>query len=370
MSGFLSGWAGENPFYQGFDKRRNAITGFGVGLMSGTDLREGVANGLVNAQQGRQQDDAHAKTQKDEQERQAAINATTEWLRSQGTSNPFAAEMAMLVDSGAISPNEAFAQVARMAQGGASETTANQRDFLFAQQNGYQGTFADWVNGGGSEAASRLGTTIYTGRDEAGNIIPMQVGQGGFVPTAMPDGVVFDPGALNAERAAGSKFGSGTGEAVFDLPGAELIAQQTIAAINDARAEKAGMAEHFGNVVGIPQQATPAWPGSEKAKFQVAADRAINRAFLEGREMLKGGGQITDFESRKAEAAITAAQSALEKGDQAQFLKALDDFEQAVQDGVVKLRRQAGGTQFSSTRMNGGNPPGGTTAGGLSWSIE
>src|SRR5690606_26356624 len=122
----------------------------------------------------------------------------------------------------------------------------------------------------------------------------------------------------------------------------QLIAEQTVSAINDVRNEQAGMDEHFGNFMGVPQQWTPAMPGSAKANFQVLADRAINRAFLEGRAMLKGGGQITDFESRKAESAITAAQTALEKGDKATFLKALDDFEQAVRDGVAKMQAQAG----------------------------
>jgi hypothetical protein len=150
------------------------------------------------------------------------------------------------------------------------------------------------------------------------------------------------PYDTNALKAAGTAFGKGTGGAQFDAPGAKLIADQTIKALDDIRAEKKGMEEQFGNILGVPQQMTPAWPKSDKAKFQVAVQRGTDRAFLEAREMLRGGGQITDFESRKAETAITSMQIAMEKGDQAQFEKALDDFEQAVKDGVSKLESQAG----------------------------
>jgi hypothetical protein len=101
------------------------------------------------------------------------------------------------------------------------------------------------------------------------------------------------------------------------------------------------MEEQFGNIMGVPQQMTPAWPGSAKANFQVTVERATNRAFMEARQMLKGGGQITDFESRKAEAAITSMQLAMQKGDKNLFLQSLDDFERAVNDGYAKLAQQS-----------------------------
>ena len=58
--------------------------------------------------------------------------------------------------------------------------------------------------------------------------------------------------------------------------------------------------------------------------------------------MLVGGGQITDFESRKAEGAITNAEDAMARGDKALFEQALKDFEDAVNDGYAKLQQQAG----------------------------
>ncbi|UXN74508.1 hypothetical protein N8D56_05040 [Devosia sp. A8/3-2] len=60
MAGLLSGWLGENPFYQGFDERRNTIGQFGLGLMSGSNPQEGFQKGIAGAIDGRQRDDAYA----------------------------------------------------------------------------------------------------------------------------------------------------------------------------------------------------------------------------------------------------------------------------------------------------------------------
>ena len=62
-------------------------------------------------------------------------------------------------------------------------------------------------------------------------------------------------------------------------------------------------------------------------------------AFLAGRQLLKGGGAITDFESQKAEAAFARLNQAQSPKD---FKAALDDFNSAVQEGVRKLEQQAG----------------------------
>jgi flagellar protein FlgJ len=63
-------------------------------------------------------------------------------------------------------------------------------------------------------------------------------------------------------------------------------------------------------------------------------------AFLEGRAMLKGGGAITDFESKKAEAAFARLSRSLSESD---AREALNEFKEAVQAGVEKLRAKARG---------------------------
>src|SRR5690606_33576638 len=102
---------------------------------------------------------------------------------------------------------------------------------------------------------------------------------------------------LNATKAAGTKFGGQTGDAQFDLPSAKLTVDQTIDALNEIRANPEGMAEQLGNVLGLPTQMIPARPGTKMADFRNSVSRGANLAFMQAREMLRGGGQITDFES-------------------------------------------------------------------------
>jgi flagellar protein FlgJ len=59
--------------------------------------------------------------------------------------------------------------------------------------------------------------------------------------------------------------------------------------------------------------------------------------------MLKGGGQITDYEGMRAERAYARMERAMQAGDPKVFREALADFRQAVDDGVSKLRATATG---------------------------
>lgn len=63
-------------------------------------------------------------------------------------------------------------------------------------------------------------------------------------------------------------------------------------------------------------------------------------AFLQARQLLKGGGAITDYEGRKAEEAFARLNKAQSPAD---FKAALDDFNYFVQQGVKKLQSQAQG---------------------------
>jgi flagellar protein FlgJ len=64
------------------------------------------------------------------------------------------------------------------------------------------------------------------------------------------------------------------------------------------------------------------------------------KAFLSAYEMLKGGGAITDIEGQKAGDAMARLNRAQSEDEAKQ---ALTDFKEAVNLGVIKLRRAAGG---------------------------
>ena len=60
-----------------------------------------------------------------------------------------------------------------------------------------------------------------------------------------------------------------------------------------------------------------------------------SNAWLSARAMLKGGGAITDYESRKAEGAVARLSRAK---SEAEFRKALKDLRDAITEGEAKLR--------------------------------
>lgn len=78
-----------------------------------------------------------------------------------------------------------------------------------------------------------------------------------------------------------------------------------------------------------------------------------SQTWLAAREMLKGGGPITDYESRKAEAAVARLSRA--KGP-AELKAALQELRDAITDGEAKLRAagRLGGTPTGAPPANGG----------------
>lgn len=65
-----------------------------------------------------------------------------------------------------------------------------------------------------------------------------------------------------------------------------------------------------------------------------------SNAWLSARQMLKGGGAITDYESQKAEAAVARLERPKSEGE---FKQALKDLRDAITSGEAKLRASQGG---------------------------
>ena len=73
-------------------------------------------------------------------------------------------------------------------------------------------------------------------------------------------------------------------------------------------------------------------------RVQSKMDQISGGAFLTARQLLKGGGAITDFESKKAETAFIRLNAAQNEGD---FRQAMQDFLDAVKSGLPKLEGAA-----------------------------
>lgn len=346
-----------NPFSGWLDQNRGKVTGAFGGLVgAGNDPRQALMGFTGGLQHGVSVDQENAIIRQKQQEQQAAVEQ-----EKQRQAQITAYLKAHAPQFASLPPDEGLKMAQSSVTGGGDPASLQEYKF-YANQELLAGrqpkSFEDWRIGSNQTIKAGLGQPILlrskANPNEVRAFMPMSDGTYMDPLTQKPadDSWTFDPAYLAALKAQGGQYGGDVAKAQFDAPSEKLNVEQTVAAINDIRNEKAGMAEQFGvfgfnntplGNIGIPQQMTPATPGSPKARFQVAVDRGVNRAFMGAREMLRGGGSITDFESRKAESAITNMQLAMEKGDQAQFLKALDDFEQAVKDGYQKLLTQAGG---------------------------
>ncbi len=345
----------DNPISQWVSPRRNALLGFGAGMLS-----PGLGGAATGAMQGMALDRDYAMDAEKSAKEEQSKNATMEWLQSKGYT-----DLVQMADAtGDI--GAAWSEGLRRSQPqAAGENLMSVGGHLYDKSSG------QWISPPETaENRQNISLTPQWGQDAQGNPVMLQPSSTGeLVQAQTPEGVtLLGPYGTSADRAAGSAFGKGTGSAQFDLPAAALTTQQTLAAIESVRNQSAGMDEQFGNIMGVPQQLLPTLPQSERANFQVETNRLINRTFLEAREVLRGGGQITDFESRKAEGAISNLEEAMTRGDKALFQKSLDELEQAVRDGYAKLEVQA--TTMPGYGGGQQQPSGNVTSTGLQWSIE
>jgi len=81
-------------------------------------------------------------------------------------------------------------------------------------------------------------------------------------------------------------------------------------------------------------------PGSDAANFKAKYDKIRGGSFLAARQMLKGGGAITDFEGTKAESAMAAMDTAQSEEE---FLAALSDYQGAIKRGLAIMANAARG---------------------------
>jgi hypothetical protein len=196
-------------------------------------------------------------------------------------------------------------------------------------------------SGGGGGGSSELGLNLVPLQDADGNfagwgqpskgggIYPAQVqGEGGVMP--------MSPYDRKFAESAGGKEGGAVGEARGDLPGAISQAETTSLKI-DGLLSDPSVDKALGWTSYLPDAVVP----NEVINIRGKVDELMGGAFLEARTMLKGGGQITDYEGQRAEKAYARMERALRASDPKVFKEALEDFRQAVQDGVKKLKATA-----------------------------
>lgn len=143
-------------------------------------------------------------------------------------------------------------------------------------------------------------------------------------------------------RAESAARGKGAGEAQISLAGAQQDVEQINKVIDDILTDPA-----LYSSVGAIQGRLPDVSGGAR-RFASKLEQLSGLAFLNARQMLKGGGAITDFESGKAEKAFLRMQTSVSEED---FIKAMNDFKDAVNVGLSKLQSQAGAGSLSPSQQ-------------------
>jgi ribosomal protein S17E len=140
----------------------------------------------------------------------------------------------------------------------------------------------------------------------------------------------------NAEfvKATGKTIGEAQAHAKTTLGVSQQSADYMMKTLDDA-ASHPGMA----GVVGVPNL-QGYLPGTDEAGFKTLYDQLKGKTFLKAYETLKGGGQITEVEGAKGEAALARLGTAQSEEE---FLVALQDFKDVVRDLLEEQTRQSKG---------------------------
>jgi len=152
--------------------------------------------------------------------------------------------------------------------------------------------------------------------------------------------VLSNVGANIAGAASAKEQGEARGKAVVDLPRIEDNATLMLDTIQKARmhpGREAGTGPIAGRIGAI---------GGDQAGFVALMDQIQGKAFLEAFNSLRGGGQITEVEGKKATDAIARLNRVQTKRD---FDAAMDDLQSVVTIGLTRARRNAQGGQVAPT---------------------
>jgi hypothetical protein len=95
-------------------------------------------------------------------------------------------------------------------------------------------------------------------------------------------------------------------------------------------------------------------PGTDAADFKARLDEILGGAFMKAYEDLKGGGQITEIEGKKATSAITRMSTSQSEKE---FIKAAKEFRDVVKEGIKRSEaRLANGPAFTGADVDTNNP--------------
>lgn len=143
-------------------------------------------------------------------------------------------------------------------------------------------------------------------------------------------------GGIAQYKAAGATVGKSRAQASIDLPNAIAQAQQTVKLVDDLL-----KAPGFSTAVGASSKLDPRnyVPGTDAYDFRIRLDQIKGQQFMQAYQTLKGGGQITEVEGKKATDAISRMSTA---SSEEEFKKAANEFKVVINAGLQRARMRAG----------------------------
>ncbi len=143
-------------------------------------------------------------------------------------------------------------------------------------------------------------------------------------------------GGIAQSKAAGKTIGESRAQAGIDLPNAIAQGQQTVKLVDDLL-----KAPGFSTAVGTSSKLDPRnyVPGTDAYDFRVRLDQIKGQQFMQAYQTLKGGGQITEVEGKKATDAISRMNTASSEDE---FKKAATEFKTVINAGLQRARMRAG----------------------------
>lgn len=210
--------------------------------------------------------------------------------------------------------------------------------------------FPDAQGGGGNSFGTPLPYQLPDG--SIGYGLPNK--NGGFDALTAPNGAKFlSPGEKAQQQAEGRASGAITGEAKANLPGAIQQAGVTTMQIDNVLNDP-----NLDSVIGWNSWRPDMLASNDMINLRSKIEQLKGDSFLQARQILKGGGQITDYEGKRADQAYNRMEIAIKSGNVNDFKSALADFRTQVQNGIQKLQATAGGGDASAAPASpaaGGN---------------
>jgi hypothetical protein len=150
-----------------------------------------------------------------------------------------------------------------------------------------------------------------------------------------------------AEEAAEKLIAEDQAKSTVGLSGAIAKAEDTLRLVDEMVGSEDGtIPQHkgFKSAVGLSSKIDPRnyLAGTDATDFNVRAEQLKGKQFLEAFESLKGGGQITEIEGKKATDAMARMNAA---SSEAEYVKAARDFQSTIRGAVNRAKLKAGNSK-------------------------